>query len=128
MPPVPPRDEMLILVVNGSYVNGSAGRMTEALQLAGFDPLPAGDARTKMPETVIWYPPGKQEWAAEVNRVVNALPENVREADPDDENWQWFSLNWQPADPDDTGASTTTESPGAEPRLLDILVVIGGQA
>ena len=92
-PPVPSRDQIAVQVINGGNENGSAARMSEALRLAGFAPIEPADAQADIARTTIYFAPGLAEWAAEVNTVVGAAPEDVLEAIPGDPNWAWYGGN-----------------------------------
>lgn len=79
-----------VQVVNGGGGPGAARATTDELIADGFDPESPNDAVVLLDATTVLYPPGSLSEALRVNEVIGALPENVREAVPEDPNWAEF--------------------------------------
>lgn len=53
--PVPPRNEVRVLVANGTSVCGAAGRLATSLSAQGFNVLPAVNAETAAEVSTVYY-------------------------------------------------------------------------
>src|SRR5690606_4818542 len=69
---VRPPSEVSVIVLNGTSVNGAAGKYTEAIGTAGYQMLEAGDAPTKIPATQVFFTPGFEAEAAAVALAAGA--------------------------------------------------------
>ena len=52
---IPSVDDLRVQVLNGSGISGAAGRLTERLEEAGWDMLPAGNAPRRYAVSVVYY-------------------------------------------------------------------------
>ena len=52
---VPSADDLRVQVLNGSGISGAAGRLTERLEEAGYDMLPAGNAPRRYAVSAVYY-------------------------------------------------------------------------
>jgi hypothetical protein len=64
--------EVTVIVLNGSTVNGAAGRFSTAIGTAGYQMLEAGDAPTKVPATQVLFAEGFEREAAAVASAIGA--------------------------------------------------------
>jgi hypothetical protein len=64
--------EVTAIVLNGTSVNGAAGKYSTALQSAGYQMLEAGDAPTKIPTTQVYFTEGFEREAAAVAVAIGA--------------------------------------------------------
>jgi len=69
--PVRPPDEVHVAVLNSIGVAGAAGRLTEELDDAGYQTLPAGDYSPELDPSRIWYRPS---FSAEANELLVFVP------------------------------------------------------
>jgi len=69
--PVRPPDEVRVSVLNSVGVAGAAGRLTEELEAAGYQTLPAGDYSPEQDPSRIWYRPS---FSAEANELLVYVP------------------------------------------------------
>ncbi len=69
--PVRPPDEVRVSVLNSIGVAGAAGRLTEELEDAGYQTLPAGDYTPEQDPSRIWYRPS---FSAEANELLVFVP------------------------------------------------------
>lgn len=69
--PVRPPDEVRVSVLNSIGVAGAAGRLTEELEDAGYQTLPAGDYTPEQDPSRIWYRPS---FSAEANQLLVFVP------------------------------------------------------
>lgn len=58
--------EVKVTVLNGTSVGGAAGKYSTALESAGYDVLPPGDAAQKIPATQVLFTEGYEREAAAV--------------------------------------------------------------
>ena len=80
--PVRPPDEVRVVVLNSVGIAGAAGRMTERLDEAGYQTLPADDYSPEQDPSRIWYRPS---FSAEANELLEFIPDARVEplAEPD---------------------------------------------
>ena len=52
---IPSADDLRVQVLNGSGISGAAGRLTERLDEAGYDMLPAGNASGRYAVSAVYY-------------------------------------------------------------------------
>ena len=52
---IPSADDLRVQVLNGSGISGAAGRLTERLEEAGWDMLPAGNAPRRYAVSAVYY-------------------------------------------------------------------------
>lgn len=88
--PVEQREGVRVRVVNAGGVVGAATFATGVLEGAGFAPVNPGDGVVDVAQNTVLFAPGQNAAAAAVNESINAAPEFVREATPDDPNWVEF--------------------------------------
>ena len=69
---VRPPGEVTVIVLNGTTVNGAAGKYSTALQSAGYQMLEAASAATKIPTTQVFFTPGYEAEAAAVALAAGA--------------------------------------------------------
>ena len=69
--PVRPPDEVRVSVLNSLGLPGAAGRLTQELDDAGYQTLPAGDYSPEQDPSRIWYRPG---FSAEANELLVFVP------------------------------------------------------
>jgi LytR cell envelope-related transcriptional attenuator len=68
--------EVTVIVLNGTSVNGAAGKYSTAIQSAGYQMLVAATATTKTPVTQVFFTPGFEREAAAV-ALAAAAPATV---------------------------------------------------
>ncbi|MGA9279582.1 LytR C-terminal domain-containing protein, partial [Ilumatobacter sp.] len=91
--PVEQRTAVRVRVLNAGGPAGSASFTTGILGGEGFDPEGPGDGVVGVDQHTVVFAPGQEIAAATVNQFVNAAPEFVIEANPDDPNWAEFGSN-----------------------------------
>lgn len=64
--------EVTVIVLNGTTVNGAAGKYSTALASAGYQMLEAGDAPTKVPASQVYFTEGFEAEAAAVALAIGA--------------------------------------------------------
>ena len=69
--PVRPPDEVRVSVLNSIGVAGAAGQLTEELEDAEYQTLPAGDYSPEQDPSRIWYRPS---FSAEANELLLFVP------------------------------------------------------
>ena len=69
--PVRPPDEVRVSVLNSINVNGVAGRLTEELQVAGYQTLEPGNYDPELNPSRIWYRPS---FSPEANELLVFIP------------------------------------------------------
>ncbi len=79
--PVRPPEEVRVVVLNSMGLSGAAGRMTEQLDDAGYQTLPADDYEPEQDPSRLWY---REGFSAEANELLEFLPAARVEALPDD--------------------------------------------
>lgn len=79
--PVRPPEEVRVVVLNSMGLSGAAGRMTEQLDDAGYQTLPADDYEPEQDPSRLWY---REGFSAEANELLELLPAARVEALPDD--------------------------------------------
>ncbi len=79
--PVRPPEELRVVVLNSIDLSGAAGRMTEQLDDAGYQTLPADDYEPEQDPSRLWY---REGFSAEANELLEFLPAARVEALPDD--------------------------------------------
>jgi hypothetical protein len=79
--PVRPPEEVRVVVLNSIDLSGAAGRMTEQLDDAGYQTLPADDYEPEQNPSRLWY---REGFSAEANELLEFLPAARVEALPDD--------------------------------------------
>lgn len=80
--PIRPPEEVRVVVLNSEGTPGAAGRMTQRLDAAGYQTLPAHDYEPLQDPSKIWY---REGFSVEANELLFFLPEAVVEAIPDEE-------------------------------------------
>ncbi|MEE9178348.1 MAG: LytR C-terminal domain-containing protein [Acidimicrobiia bacterium] len=79
--PVRPPDEVHVVVLNSMELSGAAARMTEQLDDAGYQTLPADDYEPEQDPSRLWY---REGFSAEANELLEFLPAARVEPLPDD--------------------------------------------
>ncbi len=79
--PVRPPEEVRVVVLNSMGLSGAAGRMTQQLDDAGYQTLPAGDYEPEQDPSRLWY---RESFSAEANELLEFLPDALVEPLPDD--------------------------------------------
>lgn len=79
--PVRPPEEVHVVVLNSMELSGAAGRMTEQLDDAGYQTLPADDYEPEQDPSRLWY---REGFSAEANELLEFLPAARVEPLPDD--------------------------------------------
>jgi hypothetical protein len=74
--PLRPPSQVLTQVANGTSVSGLAGRITSALQQAGYNVLSPADATSQVSSSAVYYTPGYAREAAAVASFLG-LPSSV---------------------------------------------------
>lgn len=69
--PVRPPEEVRVVVLNSVGIAGAAGRLTEQVEEAGYQTLPAGDYSPQLDPSRIWYRPS---FSAEANQLLVLVP------------------------------------------------------
>lgn len=64
--------EVTVIVLNGTTVNGAAGKYSTALASAGYQMLEAGDAPAKVPASQVYFTAGFEQEAAAVAVAIGA--------------------------------------------------------
>lgn len=64
--------EVSVVVLNGTSVNGAAGKYSTALGSAGYQMLEPGDAPTKIPATQVYFTEGFEQEAIAVAAAIQA--------------------------------------------------------
>ncbi|MBW3666368.1 MAG: LytR C-terminal domain-containing protein [Actinobacteria bacterium] len=72
--PVRPPEEVRVVVLNSMGLAGAAGRLTEELEEAGYQPLQADDYEPELDPSRIWY---REGFSAEANVLLEYLPDAV---------------------------------------------------
>jgi hypothetical protein len=72
LPPARPPEQTTVLVLNGSGVDGAAGRVRDALLAANYNPLAPGNAPTNVDDTSIYHLEGWQAEAAGIASLLGA--------------------------------------------------------
>jgi hypothetical protein len=70
--PVKSPAEVTVIVLNGTSVNGAAGKYSTSIQSAGYQMLVAASATTKTPVTQVFFTPGYEREAAAVALAAGA--------------------------------------------------------
>ena len=91
--PVEARNGVRVKVVNSGGVAGAATFVTGVLEGAGFAPTNPNDGVANVAQTTVLFAPGQNAAAAAVNESINAAPEFVTEANPEDPNWAEFGTD-----------------------------------
>jgi len=80
-----------VRVLNGGAEDGAAAFVSGVLRTAGFEPIEALDAARPIDTTAtVFYAPGLQRAAADVNSLIEADPRQIVEGTDDDANWRQF--------------------------------------
>ncbi len=79
--PVRPPEEVRVVVLNSMGLSGAAGRMTQQLDDAGYQTLPADDYEPEQDPSRLWY---REGFSAEANELLEFLPGARVEPLPDD--------------------------------------------
>jgi hypothetical protein len=70
--PVRPPGEVRVVVLNSIGLAGAAGRMTQQLDDAGYQTLPASDYSPEQDPSRLWY---REGFSAEANELLEFLPD-----------------------------------------------------
>jgi hypothetical protein len=70
-----------VVVLNSVGIPGSAGRMTDRLEAAGYQTLPAGDYEPIQDPSRIWF---REGFSVEANELLFYLPDATVEPLPDE--------------------------------------------
>jgi hypothetical protein len=83
-----------VRALNGGASRGAAGRATDALEEAGFEPISPADAwqHIDVPGRIL-FREGAELAAATMAHVLGYLPEHVTPGDDEDDNWRHFAEN-----------------------------------
>lgn len=63
--------QVSVVVLNGTSVNGAAGKFTTAIESAGYQMLEAGNVTTRLPNTLVYFTAGYDAEAAAVALAIN---------------------------------------------------------
>ncbi len=70
--PVRPPEEVRVVVLNSIGLSGAAGRMTQQLDEAGYQTLPADDYEPEQDPSRLWY---REGFSAEANELLEFIPD-----------------------------------------------------
>lgn len=79
--PVRPPEEVRVVVLNSIGLSGAAGQMSQQLEEADYQTLPADDYEPEQDPSRLWY---REGFSAEANELLAFLPDALVEPLPDD--------------------------------------------